>query len=215
MRKSIFINLRLLVLSMTLIVNYAFIVPHSFANSFGSMLSGIEAGAKSTNSGKGKSGDSVPLRSTQNNTPTPPPATQNSAKIVPPNSSIDFDTLVEIIESSAPGQAVLVNFYASWCGPCVQELPHLIQLRKDFPEHKLMMIGVSLDDSPATMKSFNSKVGINYPTYHDKYGNMLEEFGVNGIPFNIVFDPDLEVVYHGTGYMNHAEFTQIARDATK
>jgi len=64
--------------------------------------------------------------------------------------------------SDLKGKHVVLDFWATWCPPCVMEIPHFIQLRKETPETELVIVGISSEDKD-TLKSFVTKKGINYP----------------------------------------------------
>jgi peroxiredoxin len=64
--------------------------------------------------------------------------------------------------SDLRGKRVIVDFWATWCPPCVKEIPHFIQLRKEFPETELAILGISNEDEP-TLREFVRRKGINYP----------------------------------------------------
>ncbi|MDW8310090.1 MAG: TlpA disulfide reductase family protein [Verrucomicrobiales bacterium] len=64
--------------------------------------------------------------------------------------------------SDLRGRRVILNFWATWCPPCVKEIPHFIQLRKEIPEGDLAIVGISNEDE-ATLREFVRRKGINYP----------------------------------------------------
>jgi peroxiredoxin len=64
--------------------------------------------------------------------------------------------------SDLKGKRVVLDFWATWCPPCVQEIPHFIKLRDEASEDDLVIVGISSEDA-ATLKSFVKKKGINYP----------------------------------------------------
>lgn len=64
--------------------------------------------------------------------------------------------------SELKGKRVVLDFWATWCPPCVQEIPHFIKLRSEAPTDDLAIVGISSEDA-ATLKSFVKKKGINYP----------------------------------------------------
>jgi peroxiredoxin len=64
--------------------------------------------------------------------------------------------------SDLKGKRVVLDFWATWCPPCVQEIPHFIKLRSETPADELVVVGISSEDA-ATLKSFVKKKGINYP----------------------------------------------------
>ena len=61
------------------------------------------------------------------------------------------------------GKVVIVNFWATWCPPCQEEIPEMMELQKEF-QGKLQIVGVSMDDGPPQgVKDFADKIGMNYP----------------------------------------------------
>jgi len=64
--------------------------------------------------------------------------------------------------SELKGKRVVVDFWATWCPPCVMEIPHFIKLSADSPADELVIVGISSEDV-ATLKSFVKKKGMNYP----------------------------------------------------
>ena len=61
------------------------------------------------------------------------------------------------------GKVTLVNFWATWCGPCRQEIPDLIRLQERYPDH-LQVIGISTDEGdPSLVRAFADEMGMNYP----------------------------------------------------
>lgn len=205
MKNFLYKNLCLPLLSFSLILCCTFAVQNAFANSFGSMISGIEKGSSPSNSSSSSSSTTTPQR-------TPSAPSRNAAPI---SGSIDFNGLVDLLDNTDANQIILLNFYASWCPPCMQEIPHLIRIRKDFPESQVFMVGINLDNSKAAMDAVNAKLGINYHTYHDKNNNILNEFGANSIPFNVVIDRKGTPVYAESGYVDYTQFARILKNALR
>jgi cytochrome c biogenesis protein CcmG/thiol:disulfide interchange protein DsbE len=61
------------------------------------------------------------------------------------------------------GKAILLNYWATWCGPCKVEIPAFIELYDQYKEDGLMILGVSTDDDPATLRAYAKDMKMNYP----------------------------------------------------
>ena len=89
------------------------------------------------------------------------------------------------------GQPMVVNFWATWCAPCVKEMPELDALQKKYPHVRFVGIGV---DSAANMQKFVEKVQVSYPLWVIGAGaiDTLRKLGnpSGGLPFTIVFNAD-------------------------
>ena len=103
------------------------------------------------------------------------------------------------------GKVVLLNFWATWCGPCRMEIPALIKLRESFSEDELAIIGISTDEFVSgeelqkSLKDFISRIGINYPIYSDidwvTYSRYNAEYAFGrSIPATLVIDKQGEVM---------------------
>jgi len=89
------------------------------------------------------------------------------------------------------GQPMVVNFWATWCAPCVKEMPELDALQKKYPHVRFVGIGV---DTAANMQKFVEKVQVSYPLWVIGAGaiDTLRKLGnpSGGLPFTIVFNAD-------------------------
>jgi len=103
------------------------------------------------------------------------------------------------------GKVIIVNFWATWCPPCRDEIPELIALQNKYKD-RLQIIGVSLDeDNPAAyVKAFADKVGINYPVVMGT--EIAKEYGgVPALPTSFVVNPDGGVVQKHVGLLQPEE----------
>lgn len=123
----------------------------------------------------------------------PPSATAGDA------SSITAKDLINRI-SQARGKFVVINFWASWCRPCRQEIPELITLRRDYSEDDLLLLGVSVDQDPGQFSRFVSQMSFNYPVYLGG-GDVAGLFAVGSIPKMVIFDRKGEMIYNREGYL--------------
>lgn len=92
---------------------------------------------------------------------------------------------------------VLLNFWASWCGPCVREAPHLVAVADQYGPRGLHVVGVNVKDSSvANALTFERDHGIPYPSWHDEAAVIAASFGGIGpaaLPSTILLDADHRV----------------------
>lgn len=106
------------------------------------------------------------------------------------------------------GRVVVVNFWATWCQPCVQEFPGLIALREGFPESELTVLGVSVDYNLKAAQRFVDRSGVNFPVFLDE-GDISSTFDVQGIPRTMVFNGAGKKIFDHVGYIEPASFRHI------
>jgi thiol-disulfide isomerase/thioredoxin len=88
------------------------------------------------------------------------------------------------------GRVVLIDFWATWCGPCNEELPHMRKIAKEFAGQPLVIISVSWDDDAAAWKAFIQKNEMTWVQYRDADHKLSEQFGVDAIPHYFTIDSD-------------------------
>jgi thiol-disulfide isomerase/thioredoxin len=89
------------------------------------------------------------------------------------------------------GRVLVVNFWASWCGPCVREMPALAELSRQYAGKGVQFIGIGVD-SEQNIQSFLRKVPVDYPIFVSGFGgaDLARDFGnaAGGLPFTVVID---------------------------
>jgi thiol-disulfide isomerase/thioredoxin len=92
--------------------------------------------------------------------------------------------------SSYRGKVVLLDFWATWCVPCREEIPHLIDLQNKYGNQGLQIVGVSMDDSPDPVRDFYQHFKMNYPVVMGDAKTGEQYGGVLGLPIAFVVGPD-------------------------
>ncbi|MFH1138483.1 MAG: TlpA disulfide reductase family protein [Pseudomonadota bacterium] len=90
------------------------------------------------------------------------------------------------------GQVALLNFWASWCAPCREEIPDFLEIQKKFSSRGFTIVGVAMDDKGlGEVASFSRVYGLNYPVLYagDRIKEMMDRFpGVRGYPTTFLLD---------------------------
>ena len=92
---------------------------------------------------------------------------------------------------------MLIDFWASWCGPCRMENPNVVKAYNEFKGKNFTILGVSLDKDKDSWKKAIAQDHLNWTQMSDlKYWNSqaVETFGFQGIPFNVLVDPSGKVI---------------------
>lgn len=103
------------------------------------------------------------------------------------------------------GQVVMVNFWATWCAPCKQEMPHLNQLYDKYRGTGFVLLGVNVDDDPAKAAAEAAKLGIKFPVLLDSAKAVSKAYALNAMPTTFVIDRDGQVRHVHQGYRNGFE----------
>jgi peroxiredoxin len=92
--------------------------------------------------------------------------------------------------SAYRGKIVLLDFWATWCDPCREEIPHLVELQSKYRDRGLEIVGVSMDDGPEPVRDYYQRFKMNYPVVmgNAKIGELYG--GVLGLPIAFVIGRD-------------------------
>ena len=98
------------------------------------------------------------------------------------------------------GQVVVLDFWATWCGPCIKSLPGLIDAAGQFPGDKVKLIGVNQAEAPEQVKRFLEAHQWKLTVAMDAGQSVAKQYGVDGIPHTVIVGPDGKVAWVNTGY---------------
>lgn len=114
-----------------------------------------------------------------------------------------------------PGKTLLINFWATWCAPCRQEMPMLVDLQNEFGAAGLQVVGIALDDVQA-VREFVQTYGISYPILVGAGDVMLTSAAYGNtagvLPYSVLVDSDGIVRWQYTGEIRREEFLSILGD---
>ena len=93
------------------------------------------------------------------------------------------------------GNYVLADFWASWCSPCIAEIPHVIELHEKYKDKGLKVIGITVRDAPEKSGKMVEEKHIPFPQIYES--KPMSTYGVLGIPYTILFAPDGTIIERG------------------
>jgi cytochrome c biogenesis protein CcmG/thiol:disulfide interchange protein DsbE len=112
------------------------------------------------------------------------------------------------------GQAVLLNFWATWCGPCKVEMPWFVELQKEYGPQGLQIVGVAMDDASAEdIQKFVKEMGVNYTILMGKESVGQQYGGVDVLPTTFFIDRDGKVVSREFGLQSRSLFVDNIKKA--
>ncbi len=118
---------------------------------------------------------------------------------------LNFRTLSgeDVFLSDYKGQIVLINFWASWCAPCLEEMPDLNALQKRFQDRKIRVVTVTIEKKTENAVRFFSEHEIDaLPLFSDPTGLMVFDMGFEGLPGSLVIDAQGREVAHVDGVVS-------------
>jgi peroxiredoxin len=103
------------------------------------------------------------------------------------------------------GQVVLINFWATWCGPCRAEMPELNRLYAKYRNDGFVLLGVNIDDDPRTAMATAARLGLSFPVLLDADKSVSRLYDLGSMPATVLIDRDGRVRYLHRGYREGAE----------
>ena len=111
------------------------------------------------------------------------------------------------------GQVVLINFWASWCGPCRQEMPVLDKLHQRYEDTGFAVLGINVEGEDAPAQKIVDKTNVTFPVLIDEGQSVSEMYELEAMPSTVVVDRDGVVRYVHRGYKpgDEAKYVEVVK----
>jgi thiol:disulfide interchange protein DsbD len=148
------------------------------------------------------------------NKPAPPTALAAAAPAPTPSSLPQASKLEggNIDTAALSGKVVVVNFWATWCVPCIQEIPSFNKLHKDFAAQGVAVLGISMDDEAARVQPFLKKHPMDYPVGVGSE-TLSKQYNLDLLPVTLVFDRTGKQVKRFEGFTSEANLLSAVKQA--
>lgn len=127
--------------------------------------------------------------------------------------SLDQAGLTTLLEKNR-GKVIMLNFFATWCPPCKAEIPEIVKLRSAWPEDKLLIVGLSVDEKKADVPPFLNHLKVNYPVYLASR-EITDKYNVTSVPHNAFITPAGQLIISEPGMADEAVLQQVVTDLSK
>ncbi len=108
--------------------------------------------------------------------------------------AVDGETLTN---EDLQGKIVVMDFWATWCGPCMAAMPHMLEVQKEYSDKGVQVVGISLDKDAETLLGTIKEHGLSWPNHYDEDRTITKQFGVKGIPTIYIMSPEGVVLWRG------------------
>src|ERR1700755_768580 len=127
------------------------------------------------------------------------PASGASGSGPAPQFTLDSRAGSKISLSQYKGQVVMLNFWASWCGPCRQEMPLLENIYKKYNKMGFTLIGVNVQPDSQAAEGFLQQTPVSFPVIYDKDSTVSKAYDVSGMPSTVIIDRkgNIRVLHRG------------------
>jgi peroxiredoxin len=109
-------------------------------------------------------------------------------------------------------KVVVVNFWAAWCTPCAEEIPQFMALQKKYETQRVQVLGISIDDNDAELRSFYRKQNMNYPVISGDQKTTDAFGGLPGLPTTLIIGRDSRIHVRQVGLTNFQSLEQQVVD---
>lgn len=113
--------------------------------------------------------------------------------------------------SNYQGKIVVLNFFSTWCGPCIAEIPDFVEVYNQYKNKNIQFVGVSLDSDMGALKQFISENKMNYPVVVDD-GNVSNIWNIEFIPTTYILDRNGNILTSRIGQMAKADLVNLIEE---
>ena len=110
------------------------------------------------------------------------------------------------------GQVVLLNFWATWCEPCRDEIPDLEAIYRARRDQGLVVLGLAVEEPQETVAPFVEEMGMTYPVFLDVQGSVKKLFRASGLPMSLLIDEEGVIRVRHVGQLTAEQLTEYLQD---
>lgn len=127
--------------------------------------------------------------------------------------AFDAETIADerLSISPQPGQPVVLNFWATWCAPCIIEMPLLEAAHQDYQDDGLLLVGINLAEDPDDVRAWLAANNINFPVVIDQFRELEAAYEVRGYPTTFFIDARGNIRRVHTGPLSESELAENLR----
>jgi len=103
--------------------------------------------------------------------------------------------------SELRGDVVMINFWASWCGPCRQEMPLLDKINDRYKDLGFTLLGINVEEEPDRARAMLKDIPVNFPILFDNQNKVSQQYNLIAMPSSIFIDRDGNIRYFHAGYL--------------
>lgn len=114
----------------------------------------------------------------------------------------------EVDLESLKGNAVVLNFWASWCIPCRAEMPYFERVYREYRDRGVVFVGLAVEDDSRSARDFLTSLGVTYPAGMDRH-QVANRYGLVGLPTTVFIGPDGKIARRWNGPVSESQLSSL------